>query len=249
MKTKYLFFDYDGTLCDYWKPVTETVIASLNAARSAGHKIFMCSGRCRYMLPDFENIVFDGYVRACGSDIRIGDRQIIEHLIDPLILHDCVETAAKKGGPTVAEGLLAVKMNGVVENWECPSVNDFDEFIEKYGREKFNKFSIAMPCDDEIVKCAEKAGFYFINHSHSGEFVPFGYSKEQGIKAVLDHFGADVSDSIAFGDSMNDYSMIRFAGTGVAMGNGVDDLKKISDFVTKDVTEDGVAYFINNYLL
>lgn len=36
--------------------------------------------------------------------------------------------------------------------------------------------------------------------------------------------------------------MLSFAETGVAMGNGLEEVKKLADFVTKDINENGIAY-------
>ncbi|BBP88987.1 hypothetical protein BsIDN1_26050 [Bacillus safensis] len=38
--------------------------------------------------------------------------------------------------------------------------------------------------------------------------------------------------------------MISFAGTGVAMGNAVSELKALADFVTKPVDEDGIFHAV-----
>ncbi|MGQ0517121.1 HAD hydrolase family protein, partial [Bacillus sp. D-CC] len=40
----------------------------------------------------------------------------------------------------------------------------------------------------------------------------------------------------AFGDGLNDLEMIEAVGTGIVMGNGHEDLKKLANHVTKDVT-------------
>ena len=55
---------------------------------------------------------------------------------------------------------------------------------------------------------------------------------------------------MAFGDSMNDETMIRLAGYGIAMKNGLQTIKDIAYAVT-DYTnnEDGVARFLEKYLL
>ena len=49
---------------------------------------------------------------------------------------------------------------------------------------------------------------------------------------------------IAFGDGLNDVEMIRFAGTGVAMGNAEQVLKNVADFVTKSVDKDGIDFAV-----
>lgn len=53
---------------------------------------------------------------------------------------------------------------------------------------------------------------------------------------------------IAFGDGHNDASMVRYAGTGVAMANAVQDLKDIADEVTLSNDEDGIAVTLAKYM-
>jgi hydroxymethylpyrimidine pyrophosphatase-like HAD family hydrolase len=43
--------------------------------------------------------------------------------------------------------------------------------------------------------------------------------------------------------------MIEFAGLGVAMGNAIDSVKAVSQFVTRSNREDGVAYAIEKFVL
>jgi hydroxymethylpyrimidine pyrophosphatase-like HAD family hydrolase len=56
----------------------------------------------------------------------------------------------------------------------------------------------------------------------------------------MDYLHLSKEDVIAFGDGPNDFEMIEFAGTGVAMGNASDDLKELADYITDAVNEDGV---------
>ena len=53
---------------------------------------------------------------------------------------------------------------------------------------------------------------------------------------------------IAFGDENNDLEMIEYAGVGVAMGNGIDELKSIADEVTLSNNEDGIAKVLRERL-
>lgn len=46
--------------------------------------------------------------------------------------------------------------------------------------------------------------------------------------------------TVAFGDSMNDYEVVQEAGIGIAMGNAVEELKMVADYVTDDIDRDGV---------
>ena len=39
---------------------------------------------------------------------------------------------------------------------------------------------------------------------------------------------------------MNDYEVVQEAGIGIAMGNAVEELKMVADYVTDDIDRDGV---------
>lgn len=73
---------------------------------------------------------------------------------------------------------------------------------------------------------------------HSGK----GINKSYGMEKYLEYVGLTRKDAIAFGDGPNDLDMLSFAETGVAMGNGLEEVKKLADFVTKDINENGIAY-------
>lgn len=67
-----------------------------------------------------------------------------------------------------------------------------------------------------------------------------GVSKATGIRVLMDAFGIDASEVMAFGDAGNDADMLRLAGVGVAMGNASDELKSIADLVCAPCEEQGV---------
>ena len=52
---------------------------------------------------------------------------------------------------------------------------------------------------------------------------------------------------MAIGDNLNDESMIRMAGVGVAMENAAPEIKKIASFITKSNNNNGVAYAIRHF--
>lgn len=58
-----------------------------------------------------------------------------------------------------------------------------------------------------------------------------GVSKASGIALLMDHYGIERDEVMAFGDAMNDYEIIRFVGTGCAMANGRPALQAVADRV------------------
>lgn len=61
--------------------------------------------------------------------------------------------------------------------------------------------------------------------------------------------GISPSQIMACGDGVNDLDMVRMAGFGVAMDNGMDQVKEAADFITKSCDEEGVAYAIERFVL
>ena len=61
--------------------------------------------------------------------------------------------------------------------------------------------------------------------------------------------GLSMQDVVAFGDNYNDLSMLEAAGTGVAMGNAVDEVKARANIVIGDNESTSIAEFIYRQLL
>lgn len=74
-------------------------------------------------------------------------------------------------------------------------------------------------------------------------------TKANALRKFGEHFNIDISDIVAFGDDTNDIDMIKTAGTGVAMGNAIEELKAVADFVCDTNDNDGIAKWINHFLL
>lgn len=61
------------------------------------------------------------------------------------------------------------------------------------------------------------------------------------------HLDFSIEETMVFGDGGNDISIIEQAAVGVAMGNSVPELKKVADYVTTSVDEDGVKNALERY--
>lgn len=68
-------------------------------------------------------------------------------------------------------------------------------------------------------------------------------SKGSGLAKMTARLGIAQADTVAFGDAMNDVSMLTWAGLGVAMANA-EDVVPAADRVTASNLDDGVAIVI-----
>ena len=80
------------------------------------------------------------------------------------------------------------------------------------------------------------------------ELTPKGIDKAKSLQRLLVHLGMKREDLMAFGDGFNDLSMLEYAGMGIAMGNAVDEVKAIADFITISNDEDGIAIALEQLL-
>ena len=75
-----------------------------------------------------------------------------------------------------------------------------------------------------------------------------GVTKIEGIRELCKILDVPMEQTMAIGDSENDYSMINAAGIGVAMANASDDILAIADYITTSNTEDGVGEAIKHFI-
>ena len=78
---------------------------------------------------------------------------------------------------------------------------------------------------------------------------PLKATKGNALRWCGEHFGFTMDELIAFGDSLNDVSMLEAAGTGVAMGNAREDVKALGFPQCRAHDEDGVARYIDENIL
>ena len=57
----------------------------------------------------------------------------------------------------------------------------------------------------------------------------------------------DMKDTIAFGDGRNDLEMIEEVSLGIAMGNAVPELKKVANYVTANIEDEGIQFALQHF--
>ena len=79
--------------------------------------------------------------------------------------------------------------------------------------------------------------------------MPKGLSKGNSLLEIAEYYNMEQKDIIAFGDQMNDKTMIEIAGVGIAMANAIEAIKEIADYITLSNDEDGVANYLEKFVL
>ncbi|KAG0262200.1 hypothetical protein BGZ95_004064 [Linnemannia exigua] len=85
------------------------------------------------------------------------------------------------------------------------------------------------------------SGPYFLEISASG------VNKGLGLAAYCTLHSIPHEEVVAFGDLLNDAEMLQWAGLGLCMGNGHEDMKRLADRVIGTNAEDGVAREVESW--
>ncbi len=72
--------------------------------------------------------------------------------------------------------------------------------------------------------------------------------KGNALAILAKHLGIEQHEILAIGDQENDISMIKYAGIGVAMGDGEPTLLEVADFITTSFDDEGFSHAIETLI-
>ena len=81
------------------------------------------------------------------------------------------------------------------------------------------------------------------------EVVGYQVGKSYAMSALVQKMGIQMSEVLAIGDGEADINMIQMAGTGVAMANATEGVRRCADFTTLSNDEDGAALAIEKAIV
>ncbi|WP_206426664.1 Cof-type HAD-IIB family hydrolase [Clostridium sp. E02] len=243
-------FDVDMTLLDHkdWT-IPKSALETIERLRE-NHTIVLATGRDMDSIFSTEvrdQIKPDAIIHLNGTKVTVGDQVIYEHTFDKQLLKqilDYVETTPYSVGTTVEGFDYYVHPEVVMEHdknlWgECGRkfedakglLNQDVRTMAYIGNETGAKRIVEMFPDIHVHMFADKNG---------ADVVEKKASKAVGLKRLCDYYGLPLSKTVAFGDSMNDFDIVKAAGIGIAMGNAMEELKQAADYVTDPIDQDGI---------
>ena len=241
---KLIASDMDGTLLDENSQVPPETYELIEALRERGVYFAASSGRrydrlCEFFAPVVDKMDF---VAANGAQVYAEgvevDREVYSHL------------AVRKLARTVK--MFPNMHLALFDRTKSFLLDDEDKFVREIDKDLPNAERIwglpdpyvniikaSIICDDGNVMdnayvLQRELGDLF-SFAPSGnawiDAMQPGVSKASGIAQLAEHYGIGRDEVMAFGDSMNDYEIIRFVGTGCAMENARPALKAVADRV------------------
>lgn len=253
---KAAFFDVDGTLLSYkTRQVLPSAKAAIAALQERGVLCIVATGRHMIQLSKLPvaEIPFDAYLMLNGQLMLDKQGNV---LFDVPIEGKAKEFLIEKFNDHTYPAVM-VERDQMYLNYVTDHVREVNRIIsiaipplsDYRGGEIYQVCAYLRPEEEHLVDPIAEECVLTGWHYGGKDIIAKGGGKMAGIKRYLDRIGIAPEEIIAFGDAENDLEMIRFAGIGVAMGNAVEAVKAVADYVTADIDEDGIEKALKYYNL
>lgn len=271
MESKVIFLDIDGTLTlPGQNEPPKSAIRAIKKARERGHYAFLCTGRSYGMLLPLLKYDFDGIIASAGSYVEYQNEVLVNCPVTEEKKHLAMETLKENGIFRTVECMDGSYTdeefkdflrahshegnNSELLRWREQIEQSLNVFpMKEYKGQPVYKIIVVCSSqaqlkkprevleDDFVFSISGQDEYGFIN----GELINKRFHKGKALRLMCGHLGIPISESIAFGDSINDKEMLEIAGLSICMENGQEQVKKIADEVCPSVLEDGIwhAFF------
>ncbi|CAM3615231.1 Cof-type HAD-IIB family hydrolase [Marinicrinis lubricantis] len=249
-------FDVDGTLRDR-DDVPDSTIQALQLLKENGVTLALCTGRSEVEVATLrEQLSIDWTVTCNGSHIGYRGGTLLGNPFREDTLQEWLQTAQKHQHSMLLYGAKAFYLFGSDEPHFRQAQREIG-FMEPARIEDGQEIPEIYQC---ILFIGEEQEPYYIPEGRDTYYVhrwrgwavdvnPGGVNKAIGLSKLLDHLGMKPEEAAAFGDGLNDLELLESVGTGIAMGNGSDELKARAKYVTKPMHENGIAYAVKEWLM
>ena len=270
LDVKLMAFDLDDTLLNDNREISDENVSTLRQCAEKGIYIVLCSGRAEdAILPFVRRLEIAGKeagryiiaINGCSIFDMHKRQQIFCRKVEGDILSRTNEIAESWGlrsevytADTIyyREETEWTRLDIELCGLKGESVKNYEEFI----KQGFTK--MLVPGEPEELQKLQKIlraefgerAVIFTSKPFFLEILPPNCGKGEAVQWLSSELGFGLEKTMGFGDSMNDESLIRMCRYGVSMCNGLEEIKKIADFVTDcDNNHDGVADFLRKWVL
>lgn len=257
-------FDLDDTLLHDDLTISDFSVRVFRRLHDKGFAVIAASGRAQLsMKPYIQQLgCVTAYISCNGAEIWVGSshRLIHRELFS-------AETAVKIARFAESHSCYAQVYDG-----DSFFFNRYDIYAERYAAAtklkgvyagKLSEFiheprnKILMMADEtKIAAMYAEAKQLFSKWASVTcskpvylEFNPLNATKGKALIFLSSHLGIPTAKMIAFGDSLNDLSMLQTAGLAVTVSNGWKEIRPYCDDICLSNEQDGPARYLNEHFL
>ncbi len=260
---KLLCTDLDDTLLTNDKKISDENINAIKYFMDNGGYFAFATGRIPHGTQMFLKYITPNAPIICFNGAAIYDYQKQEFVrISKLDKHKAARAIeyVDKNFPTAGIEICSVdtayfyKSNHILE--EQKRFENFpDNYVDDYRdiHDDWVKILFTVEPDEinSLKSLIAESDFYndfsFMQSSPwYYEILPKNATKGDMLLKLADYLGVKRENTIAFGDNENDVTLVKNAGTGVAVQNAMDTVKQAADIITVDNNSHAIAAIINH---
>lgn len=266
---KAVFFDIDGTLLTDKRMVSKSTILAINALKEKGILVGLATGRGpRFILQYMASLSLDLAITYNGQYIFSRKEVIYSQVLEPKQIEPIIEYAQlhrKDLSFGTAKGVLGSKvMKAGMGDLAYRVIRTIPESCTTLVHFIFNRIVrlispqqqtnlrsflfqpihqlILLATEEETQRLEERFPDLSFTRSspYATDIISQGNSKLTGILRVAKQYQFGLDNIMVFGDSDNDFDMLKEIKYSVAMGNGTPKVKQVASFVTDTNNRDGI---------
>ena len=268
MQVKAVMCDVDGTLLTSEGIVSPKTVEAIQKIREKGVLFGLSTGRdvnsVQTLLSDWgiEGLVdiivgtggaelFDYKLNVSKSQYPL-DGELIQDVIRHFSDMDVNFAIPEEGIIFAPKDDRHIQMLSKADKVPYKVVN-FDDYLCE------PKAKLIIICDSEYMDKVIERSESFTNDKFKSsslktasdlyEYMDPRVTKTAGLIEAMKLHDIDIKEIVTFGDADNDYDMTQNAGVGVVMANGSEKTKSVADYITDDNNHDGIANYINQFIL
>lgn len=262
-----LAIDLDDTLLTEELTISEENQRALRAAEDAGVKVLLASGRTLFSMRDYSRRL--GLWERNGFLIANNGATVLSTLKGETLLQKPIEPAVgleaweivQKYGLTMqyyGDGEIFCSDPSPYTQEDCRLTGQVWHRITPFATALSTpRIKFVVPGDPALLPKVEAElkehiggqANIFISKPYFLEILRRDADKGTALKFAAEELSIPRHQVMAIGDSMNDYGMIEWAGTGVAVANAIEAVRKNADYITeKDHQHNAVAEAIERFI-
>ena len=274
---KLIALDLDGTLFDKKGQIAFKDRETLKKATDAGAAVAIATGRayCELPIEMLHEVGVHYAITGNGSAVyKLPEKEcVFDDCLDHEVLYSILEEfksldiyydvyiegqayCPKIAVPNIRRMDMPTAIHEHIERTRIV-VDDLTEYIKSVGKQVEKATANFALLDDGTYLDRDATAAvlerypqvqYLCGGYHNWEFTKAGVTKGTGLRFLAERLGIEMNQTMACGDSENDFYMLKEAHYAVAMGNATEQIKSICNFITLSNEDCGVAYAIEKLL-
>lgn len=268
MQQHLICLDIDGTLSTDTQGISNDTITIINDLQKKGHIIYVATGRMFLSAKKIANTISSstGVIASNGGILSLPNKTIT-HTLDPQSTLEIYQLVTKKHLPiyffcdngvyyseTLPDFFAKERDQGRIDGGTQNTYHKIKnkEDLLTNAKKFINAIIISENDNDSLLIAKEKLMEYknisvTSSYYNNIEITPKSISKATAIKELQDYYQIPITNTISFGDGLNDIEMFQVSNISVAMDNASKEVKACAKYSTLSNNDNGVYHFLKQY--